>query len=146
MIIQSDDNGNTAIRIVDAAPFAFDEFENAIRVKIISKDEQDIKKSNTKLFKQTHIINPGVEKTFVATLNMSGYPRFYLTIRGNAPHDVIVRRRNDDLDYVDDPQIISSNKHHTTEYMDTKAQILRIDIKNKSEQEHEFTIILMGVL
>lgn len=140
-----DDNGNGVLRIVDAAPHAYDEYDGAYRVKVINQNTNPL--SNMKLLEQTFNVPAGEEIVFVDLLDMLGYSKFYVSVRGVVDHDLLIRRRADNGQYVDAVQSISNGgAHYTTEYLDTRAQFLNIAIKNNSAEDHAFTVRVMGVV
>lgn len=141
LTVEADDNGQGVLRVVDAAPHAYDEFSNSLNVTVINDFI-----TNKALFEGTITIQPGEEKTLAHSINVLGYSKFYVHVAGNADYDLLIRRRLENGSYMTQPETIEGAGTLLTDYIDTKAQMIRLDIKNNESTEHEYRVVLLGVV
>lgn len=139
LTVETDNSGNGALRVVDAAPFAYDPVDDAIRQKVVNQNVP----LETKKYTQT--ISPSGNADIELNLDVSDFKSFSIGVSGGANHKWSIQVYHQDYNDVlvlGRETIEFTAYEGTTEVIPVKSSGLRLKLFNKDTNSHDYKVYL----
>ena len=136
---ETDSEGKQVLRIIDAAPFAYDPVDDAIRQKVVNQNIPLEKK------KYTQTIPASGDADVELNLDVSDYKSFSIGVSGGANHKwsiQVFHQDYNDVMVLGRETIEFTAYEGITEVIPVKTSGLRLKLFNKDTNSHDYKVYL----